>query len=108
QDIMIDLETLPFFSERNIAYVENPMFLRATNERTTVTHDVAVFQRYIENPAPYSTLIVVAPYDKLDRRKKITKVLLDKAVVIDCQPIRGNELRKWLNEILKTYHISMT
>lgn len=108
QDVVIDLETLPFFSERNITFVEYPFFLRATKEQASVTHDVDVFEKYIENPAPYSTLVVIAPYERLDRRKKITKLLLDQATVIDCQPIRGHELRKWLNEILQSHGISMT
>lgn len=108
QDIVIDLETLPFFSERNISFVEHPIFLRATNEKVNVTHDLVTLERYIENPAPYSTLVIVAPYDKLDRRKKITKNLLKAATVVDCQPIRGNELRKWLNEIIRTEKITMT
>lgn len=108
QDIIIDLETLPFFTERNISFVEYPMFLRATAERVSVTHDVATLERYIDNPAPYSTLVIVAPYDKLDRRKTITKNVLKAATVVDCQPIRGNELRKWLNEILIKENITMS
>lgn len=108
QDVVIDLETLPFFSERNISFVEHPMFLRATKEKTNVTHDLATFEKYIENPAPYSTLVIIAPYERLDRRKKITKSLLDQATVVDCQPIRGHELRKWLNEIIESHNITMT
>lgn len=108
QDVVIDLETLPFFSDRNTSFVEYPIFLKATNEKVNVTHDIASFEKYIEDPAPYSTLVVIAPYEKLDRRKKITKLLLKNSTVIDCQPIRGNELRKWLNEILSAENISMT
>lgn len=108
QDIVIDLETLPFFSERNISFVEHPMFLLATSEKVNVEHDITTLERYIENPAPYSTLVLVAPYEKLDRRKKITKSLLEAATVVDCQPIRGNELRKWLNEMIKVEKITMT
>lgn len=108
QDVVIDLETLPFFSDRNTSFIEYPIFLKATNEKVSVTHDIATFEKYIENPAPYSTLLVIAPYEKLDRRKKITKLLLKNATVIDCQPIRGNELRKWLNEMLARENISMT
>lgn len=108
QDIVIDLETLPFFSERNISFVEYPMFLQAKSEKVSVTHDLASFERYIENPAPYSSLVIVAPYERLDRRKKITKTLLERATVVDCQPIRGHELRKWLNEIIDSHQITMT
>lgn len=108
QDVIIDLETLPFFSEHNFSLVEHPFFLRATNEKVPIKHDVTSLEKYIENPAPYSTLILIAPYERLDRRKKITKRLLDQATVVDCQPIRGYELRKWLDEMIASHEITMT
>lgn len=108
QDIVIDLETLPFFSERNISIAEFPVFLLASPEKVQVTHDTKPFEQYIEQPAPYSTLVLIAPYERLDRRKSITKKLLKNSVTIDCQPIRDYELRKWLDDMLKLHEIKMT
>lgn len=108
QDIIMDLETLPFFSEKNVSFVENPSFLLAKAEKTSVEHQLGSLEAYIENPASYSTLVLIAPYEALDRRKKITKALLKQAVVVDCQAIRGNELRGWLNDMLKANGITMT
>lgn len=108
QDVIIDLETLPFFTERNISFAENPVFLRGGNEKIAVTHDIKRLEQYIENPAPYSTLIIIAPYENIDKRKKITKLLLKHAVVIDCNPIKGRDLRKWLNEMLSMQHVQMS
>lgn len=108
QDVIVDLETFPFFTDHNIAIVEHPYFLQATPEKTKVDHDLKSFEKYIKNPATFSTLVIIAPYERLDRRRKITKDLLDKATVINCEAIRGTELRKWLNEIIESYNITMT
>lgn len=108
QQVIADLETLPFFSDRNISIAEHPIFLLGTHEKIHVTHDLASFEKYIENPAPYSTLILIAPYEKIDKRKKITKLLLKHSLVIDCNPIKGQSLRKWVQDILKANNIQMT
>lgn len=108
QHVIADLETLPFFSEHNISIVEYPYFLLGTNEKHPVTHDLSSFETYIENPAPYSTLLLIAPYEKIDRRKKISKLLLNNSVVVDCNPIKEHSLRKWIEDILKQHNIAMT
>src|SRR5690625_666747 len=108
QDVIIDLETLPFFTERNVTIVEYPYFLRATNEKVAVSHDLAMFEKYIEHPAPFSTLIIIAPYESVDKRKKLTKLLMKNAVTIDCQPMKGKALRKWLRQIVNAQRITMT
>ncbi len=108
QQVINDLETLPFFTDRNVSIGENPVFLLGTNEKIPVSHDLATFEAYIKNPAPYSTFILLAPYEKLDKRKKIVKLLLKHAQVIDCQPIKGHTLRKWVEQLLKAQNIQMT
>lgn len=108
QHVITDLETLPFFSDRNISIVEYPYFLLGTNEKHPVTHDIDTFETYIKNPAPYSTLIIIAPYEKIDKRKKISKLLLEHSVVVDCNQINEKTLRNWITNILKEHNIKMT
>ncbi len=108
QDVVMDLETLPFFSERNIALVEFPVFLLASPEKVNVSHEPKVLETYLQSPAPYSTLIIVAPYEKLDKRKSATKALFKHSVVVDCQPIRDYELRQWLDDMLLQHRLALT
>src|SRR5690625_2855902 len=77
QDVILDVQTLPLFTERNVIFAEYPTFLATTRERSFVEHDLKVLENYIQNPAPYSILVLIAPYEKLDGRKKITKLLKD-------------------------------
>jgi len=108
QDVIIDVETLPFFNERKIIFAQNPVFLKTKQESLSFSHDVKQLENYIENPTPYSILVIVAPYEKVDQRKKITKTLKKHAVTINCNPIKENELRKWILFIAKQNNISLT
>ena len=47
---------------------------------------------YLKEPAPYSVLVISAPYEKLDERKKITKELKRKAEIIEAKKLNEHEL----------------
>lgn len=108
QDVVVDVETLPFFTDHKVAIVTNPAFL--TNQRVPldVTHEIEQLERYVEHPVTYSTLMIVAPYEKIDGRKGIVKKLKKYTTVVNCEPIRENELRKWIVYLTKELQISLT
>lgn len=55
--------------------IHNPLFLTAEKGKDKVEHNIDVFLDYIQDPVPYTIFIVMAPYEKLDERKKLTKSL---------------------------------
>ncbi|WP_043965483.1 DNA polymerase III subunit delta [Anoxybacillus thermarum] len=91
-----DAETLPFFGERKIVIVKQPYFLTAEKGKEKVEHDMKRLEAYIEKPAPFSSVIFVGTYEKLDERKKVTKALLKKAHVIVAKPLNEKELKQWV------------
>ncbi|PLT34638.1 DNA polymerase III subunit delta [Bacillus sp. V5-8f] len=93
-----DVETLPFMGERRLVFMQNPFFLTSEKPRQKVEHDVKKLEHYISDPAPYSILVLTAPYDKLDERKKITKELKRKAVTIEAKKLGEHELKIWIRE----------
>jgi len=108
QDVVVDAETLPFFTDHKIIVATNPLFL--TNQRTPldVTHETEQLERYVQHPVGYSTLIIVAPYEKIDGRKGIVKHLHKHTTVVNCEPIRDYDLRKWITYLAKGLQISIT
>src|SRR5699024_1799709 len=62
----------------------------------------------IEHPVPFTILVLVAPYEKLDKRKGITKKLHKHSTVIDCQPLEDKALRSWMKEIADSFEIDLT
>lgn len=108
QDVIIDVETLPFFQDKKIVFTYNPTFLATTNEKTKVNHAVERLEVYLENPVPYSTLVIVAPYEKLDGRKKVTKTLKRHAVLVNCEPISEKDIRKWIAYLMRQHGLTFT
>ncbi|MEI3606868.1 DNA polymerase III subunit delta [Pseudogracilibacillus sp. SE30717A] len=107
QEIIVDAETIPFFNEKKLFFLSEPTFLKTKPDSISVNHDLKKLESYIENPAEFTVIVIVAAFEKLDERKKITKTLKQKAVTVDCNPIKDKELRKWIQFMAKQYKINM-
>ena len=79
KQLLEDVETLPFIGERRLVFMQNPFFLTAEKTKSKVEHNVKRLEAYFADPVPYSIVVLIAPYEKLDERKKITKELKRKA-----------------------------
>ena len=82
-----DCETIPFFGERKVVIIQNPFFLTAEKGKEKVEHNVQTLEQYIGNPVSTTILIIVAPYEKLDARKRLTKSLKKEAVILDASEL---------------------
>lgn len=79
-----DAETLPFFGERKIVIVKQPYFLTAEKGKEKVEHDVKRLEAYIDKPAPFSSVMFVGSYEKLDERKKSDESVIKKSACHRC------------------------
>ncbi len=106
QEIVFDAETLPFFSEHKLIFVSNPIFLQSKPEKVSIQHDLTILENYLQNDLNdmASTIVFIAPYEKIDARKKITK-LINKHTVVDCQPIKEYEVKRWIHHFAKQYQL---
>jgi len=92
-----DCQTIPFFGERKVVILYNPYFLTAEKTKDKVNHNVNMFEEYIRDPVPSTILIIIAPYKKLDERKKITKYLLKNAVVLEAK-FSEKDTKDWIQQ----------
>lgn len=102
-----DAETYPFFSERKLVIAENPVFLKAKPDKLTFEHDLLALERYLAAPVDYTVLVIIAPYEKIDERKKISKLLKKHAAVAVCNPIKDNDLKQWVNSIASQLQVTI-
>ncbi|WP_335869300.1 DNA polymerase III subunit delta [Bacillus sp. 2205SS5-2] len=93
-----DAETFPFMGERRVVLLHNPVFLTAEKTKEKIEHNLDKLQQYLGSPAPYSILVFVAPYEKLDERKKITKALKNSATVLEAKKLSEYEIKTWIRE----------
>ncbi|WP_163537805.1 DNA polymerase III subunit delta [Gracilibacillus sp. YIM 98692] len=102
QEVVADAETFPFLGDRKLIFATNPTFLKAKNTNVEVDHQPEMLVEYLENPAPYTIFVLLAPYEKLDERKKLVKRLKKKATTVSCQPLKewdmDNVIERMTNE----------
>lgn len=110
QDVIADVETYPFFGDKKLIIASNPIFLQARPEKTLtdgLEHDLTILERYLNDPVEYSILVIVAPYEKIDLRKKISKTLKKQTEFVECNPIRPYEKSKWILDLGKGLNVSI-
>ena len=108
QDVVYDVETIPFFTDKKIIFAENAVFLKSKPDKLPITHDLSSLENYLNNIVNYTTLVMIAPYEKIDERKKLAKLLKKHAVVIECNPIQNHKLHGWIQQIAKEKQITLT
>jgi len=103
-----EAETLPFFGEKKVVVVKNPIFLTAEKGKEKVEHDLKKLEEYIASPSPFSIVVFTGAYEKLDERKKITKRLMKEAEVFVASPLNEKELYRWIEERVQEHGTTIT
>ncbi|MEW9500494.1 DNA polymerase III subunit delta [Jeotgalibacillus marinus] len=98
EQAMEEAEMVPFMGERRLIFIHNPSFLTSEKKKEKVEHNVSSLERYLASPSPYTILVFVAPYEKLDERKKITKLLKKNSNVIEAKKLKGNDIETWIRQ----------
>ncbi|WP_337019474.1 DNA polymerase III subunit delta [Oceanobacillus massiliensis] len=108
QEVVTDAETYPFFGGRKLIIANNASFLKAEADNLAFEHDFAYLERYLGQPAEYSVLVLIAPYEKIDERKKVSKMLKKNTTVVVCNPIKEQDLRQWIDSLANSLQIQIT
>lgn len=101
-------ETLPFLGDKRLIIASDAYFLTGQRASSKIEHDLTALERYIQDPAAHSVLVLLVFQDKLDERKKIVKGLKKTAQLVSCQTLKEQELVPWLIKRSKQYEASIT
>ena len=97
QAVLEVADELPFLVDHKLIVAKNCSFLKATdNSKEKQNHQLELLEKWLENPSPTATVVFVAPYEKLDARKKITKKIKKHAVVVEGVALQGQDLSTWI------------
>jgi DNA polymerase-3 subunit delta len=108
EEVLEDAETLPFLGDKRLIFVHNPYFLTAEKPKEKVEHNLVRLEAYLKQPAPFSVVVFIAPYEKLDERKKLTKEFKRTAAVFEAKPLSVSELKQWLGEQAARHGVAIT
>lgn len=106
-EVLDEAESMPFFGDYRLIFVESPFILTAEKKTNAPEHDVERLVSYLKNPVDTTILVFFADYEKLDERKKVTKQLKKQAETIDVEPMSEAQLRRFLQQTLDNDGIDM-
>lgn len=95
-----DAMATPFFGERRLVLINKPYFFTAEKGPAKLEHDLDSLSNYLQHPEPSTILVFLAPYEKLDGRKKIVKELKKTAITIDAAPLDEAHARQQIQASL--------
>ncbi|MGG1595275.1 DNA polymerase III, delta subunit [Terribacillus saccharophilus] len=105
QEVIADAEEYPFFSEQKLILAYHPFFLKAKPDKSAVDHRLESLEQYVENPAAWTTLVLLAPYEKVDERKKVIKSIKKTGQAVACLPVKEWDLSDWIVTLSKEHQI---
>ncbi|WP_025728003.1 DNA polymerase III subunit delta [Atopobacter phocae] len=94
QQAIQEAETLPFFGDRKVVIAKNAYFLTGQKSKLKLEHQTDALIKYLSHPAIETIFILTAPYNKLDKRKKITKQLLQQPGSVDCSTLSEQQFQQ--------------
>lgn len=98
-DAVIDeADTIPFFAEKKLIIAKNASFLKAAEKgKEKIEHDMKKLEAWLNHPSDLSITVFIAPYEKLDERKKVTKLFKEKALLLEAKTPQDADLFVWIS-----------
>lgn len=96
QSAIAAADQLPMMANRRVVQIKDFAKVREDDE--------SVLVRYLQNPAPMSVVIFNA--EDLDKRRTLTKSLLDNCTVVEFAALKDAEATKWIKGRLKELKVA--
>lgn len=97
-DVINACRRYPMFAERQVVLLKEAQQMR----------DVEKLEPYIENPLSSTVLVVSYKEKKLDARKKFSKLVKEKGVLISTKKLYDKDLPGWTQELVHSKGLSIT
>ncbi|WP_461224140.1 DNA polymerase III subunit delta [Lacticaseibacillus suihuaensis] len=103
-----DASSQPFFGDFREVVITDPYFLTGEAAKGGPVHDLDGLTAYCQKPVASTTMVLVAPYPKLDERKRLVKAIKKQALVVDVAPLNQREAQAAIQRALRSQHITIT
>lgn len=98
QQVLDQAQTFPVFAPRRLVTVQSFQDMPASEQDLLIP--------YLENPAPETTLLLIA--DKIDSRRRFFQAFKKHGLVHKCEPLTERELPGYVRGILRREGVNMT
>ncbi|MDQ0223243.1 DNA polymerase III subunit delta [Streptococcus moroccensis] len=105
-DVAMDLESLPFFSEEKLVILDHVLDLTTAKKRVLSDDQLERLENYLENPVETTKLILLIP-GKLDGKRRMVKLLKRDALLIETNDPKEAELRAYFTRAVQKMGFAM-
>ncbi|ADU29842.1 DNA polymerase III subunit delta [Evansella cellulosilytica] len=99
--------TFPFMGGKRVVIVKDAYFLTSQKVSSKIEHNTKQLEGYLENPAPETVLILLAPYEKLDERKKIVKLAKKAGEYVSGSALEEKDLKLWIMDRARDNNVTI-
>lgn len=96
ESIIEEAQTLPFLSDRKAIILNDAFLLTGAKVKSDVEHNMDLFLDYIKNKNDDTLLIFKVFNEQLDKRKKITKLILKEGAVTEVKEMTEPEIKDFI------------
>lgn len=97
--VIEEADTFPFFCDRKLIVAKNASFLKAADKgKEKVEHDLDRLMDWLAHPPESAVVLFLAPYEKLDARKKVVKAFRKHAVCLEAEPLKSHDVETWIKQ----------
>lgn len=92
-------DQLPMMDPRRVVRITDVVVSGTKSKDTLKEDDADTLERYLTNPCPTTVLVIIA--DELDRRRKLSKLLLENSFPVEFGRLTDQELLIWAKNRLR-------
>lgn len=107
ESIIEEAQTLPFLSDRKAIILNDAFSLTGAKVKSDVEHNMDLLMDYIKNKNDDTLLIFKVFNEQLDKRKKITKLILKEGTVTEVKEMTEPEIRDFIKSRLNDEGMSI-
>ncbi|MCW1927064.1 DNA polymerase III subunit delta [Bhargavaea beijingensis] len=97
--VIEEADTFPFFCDRKLIIARNASFLKAADKgKDKVEHDLDKLMDWLAHPPESAVVLFLAPYEKLDARKKVVKAFRKHAVCLEAESLKTHDVETWIKQ----------
>lgn len=97
-DIINACRRYPMFAERQVVLLKEAQQMR----------DIEKLEAYVDNPLSSTVLVVSYKEKKLDARKKFTKLVKEKGVLVTTKKLYDREVPEWTQNLIQSKGLTIT
>jgi len=101
QNLLLQARRFPMIGDKQLIIVKEAQHLfKKKNE-------VLAMENYLENPVPTTVLVFDYKYKKIDKRKKLYKLIQKKGLYFEHKKLYESGVAKWISETVKSMGFSI-